>query len=224
MSTSIWRPPQWQSGTLYIITVPATTSAESKTYILTPLRVAHELVLRRTEHPVQSGAAITDHAYVMPAKLIMEIGVSDSMDTYASGMWGGSSSSTSVNAFDALRELVRQRVLITVQTRLQSYSNMIVESVAAEETNRTVASGRFHVVFGELFIASTQVVAAATARSDTLSEAGKGTITAKPTSLQVDKQFVNFLKSLTPSTAIGSGTATSNANCHLSVSQVKGGG
>ena len=189
-SSNIWRPPQWQSGTPYMITMPAKSGDEAQYYVLTPLRVAHELVLRRTEHPVQSGAAITDHAYVMPTKLMMEIGVSDSMDTYTSGMWGGSSTSTSVNAFDALCELARQRTLVIVQTRLRSYPNMIVESVSAEETSRTVTSGRFRVVFSEIFIASTQVAAAATARPDTNASSSKGTVTPAPLALQILLNYV----------------------------------
>ena len=227
-SSNIWRPPQWQSGTPYMITMPAKSGDEAQYYVLTPLRVAHELVLRRTEHPVQSGAAITDHAYVMPTKLMMEIGVSDSMDTYTSGMWGGSSTSTSVNAFDALCELARQRTLVIVQTRLRSYPNMIVESVSAEETSRTVASGRFHVVFSEIFIASTQVAAAATARPDTNAVSGKGIVTPAPLTLQTLLNYVpsayypaetgspssvavsgTGVLSFTPSTAIGAGTASS---------------
>ena len=230
-SSNIWRPPQWQSGTPYMITMPAKSGDEAQYYVLTPLRVAHELVLRRTEHPVQSGAAITDHAYVMPTKLMMEIGVSDSMDTYTSGMWGGSSTSTSVNAFDALCELARQRTLVIVQTRLRSYPNMIVESVSAEETSRTVASGRFHVVFSEIFIASTQVAAAATARPDTNASSSKGTVTSMPTLQQIQQMYgvlpngmvpyTGYVGSITPtpamnagvanngSTAIGAGTASS---------------
>ncbi len=216
-----WRPPQWSSP-VYLILVPTTGAS----YVLTPLRVAHELVLRRTEHPVQSGAAITDHAYVLPTKLMMEIGVSDVMDIPFPGMWGGSGGSTSVNAFDALCELARQRTLVIVQTRLRSYPNMIVESVSAEETSRTVASGRFHVVFSEIFIASTQ--AAATARPDTTNVFGKGTVTPAPLTLQTLLNYVpsayypaetgspssvvvsgTGVPSFTPSTAIGAGTASS---------------
>ena len=203
-----------------MITMPAKSGDEAQYYVLTPLRVAHELVLRRTEHPVQSGAAITDHAYVMPTKLMMEIGVSDSMDTYTSGMWGGSSTSTSVNAFDALCELARQRTLVIVQTRLRSYPNMIVESVSAEETSRTVASGRFHVVFSEIFIASTQVVAA-TARPDTSASSSKGTVTSMPTLQQIQQMYgvlpngmvpyTGYVGSITPTPAMNAGVANNGS-------------
>ena len=190
-TTKGWRPPQWSSSSAYVITTPITKDGGGNVYVLTPLRVGHELALRRTEHPVQSGAAITDHAYVLPTKVVMEVGVSDAMDTFRSGMWGGSSSSTSVNAFAALQELARKRVVVKLQTRLRSYNNMLVESVAAEETSRTIAAGRFHVVFSEIFVASTQVITATT-RLDANPASGKGVVTPSQPTLQT---LLNYMLS-----------------------------
>jgi hypothetical protein len=177
-------------------------------------------VIHHTEHPVQTGANITDHAFALAAKVIMEIGVSDVMDIPFPGMWGGSGNSTSVNAFNALRTLARSRTMVSLTTRLYSYTNMLVDLVGAEETNKTVASGVFRVAFTELFIANTQVITAP-ARPDVINSTTiSGIITpAVPTS-QVVQQFASFLKSLPPTTAIGAGTATSVANCHMSVGQI----
>lgn len=215
LSTQSWRPPQWSSP-VYLILVPTTSAS----YVLTPLRVTHEQAIHHTEHPVQTGANITDHAFALAAKVTMEIGVSDVMDIPFPGMWGGSGGSTSVNAFNALRTLARSRTMVSLVTRLYSYTNMLVDLVGAEETNKTVTSGAFRVIFTELFIANAQVIATP-ARPDVLSsDAISGILTpAVPTS-QVVQQFVSFLKSLPPTTAIGAGTATSVANCHMSVGQI----
>jgi len=226
-----WRPPQWANNKApYMITV-LTGPYVDDCYVLTPLRVSHELVLRRTEHPVQTGAAITDHAYVLPTKVLMEVGVSDAMDVFVAGMWGGSAASTSVNAFEALRNLAKTRALVSVATRLHAYTNMLVESVSAEETSKTIAAGRFQVIFSELFIAGTQVVAA-TARPDTSASSSKGTVTSMPTLQQIQQMYgvlpngmvpyTGYVGSITPtpamnagvanngSTAIGAGTASSS--------------
>lgn len=68
------------------------------------LRVEHSSQRRLTQHPVQTGANITDHSFQVPSKLTMEIGVSDSMDFYKLS-WSGNALSKSVNAYQKLREI-----------------------------------------------------------------------------------------------------------------------
>ena len=41
------------------------------------LRSTHTSRLKITDHPVQTGAALTDHSYLEPQELTMEIGMSD---------------------------------------------------------------------------------------------------------------------------------------------------
>ena len=213
-----WRPPQWADNKApYMITV-LTGPYVNDYYVLTPLRVSHELVLRRTEHPIQTGAAITDHAYVLPTKVLMEVGVSDAVDVFVAGMWGGSAASTSVNAFGALRSLVKTRALVSVTTRLHAYTNMLVESVSAEETSKTIAAGRFQVIFSELFIAGTQV---ATARPDTSASSSKGTVTSMPTLQQIQQMYgvlpngmvpyTGYVGSITPTPAMNAGVANNGS-------------
>lgn len=183
-----WRPPQWSSSPAYVITTPATTAAPSKMYVLTPLRVTHDQTIHRTEHPVQTGAAITDHAYAAPSKVHMELGVSDAMDLFSANMWGGSATSSSVNAFEALRNIARSRIVITLSTRLHVYTNMLVELVSAEETSKTIASGRFSISFSEIFIANTKVLSPSARPQDSVVFL-KGTTTPLPTEEQVKKMF-----------------------------------
>ncbi len=53
------------------------------------LAAEHRQELRVTEFPVQTGAAISDHAYILPAEISLDIAVSEAMQAYASS---GSSS------------------------------------------------------------------------------------------------------------------------------------
>lgn len=175
-----WRPPQWDQGpALTAITVPATSgpgTTNPGTDILgnalpsappfegTPeqvyvfdavLKVDHTRELRRTEHPIQTSAsspttAITDHAYRLPARVTLDIGMSDAMDSYSD--WS-SASTKSVSAFQTLTALQASRTLVILTTRLDTYKNMIIESILPTDSVKTRHGLRATVVFGEVFLA-----------------------------------------------------------------------
>jgi hypothetical protein len=97
--------------------------------------INHESNLAITQHPIQTGASISDHAYMEAQQLTFEIGMSDVMqDLPYSGVVSfnnGDSSSRSVNAYQTLRNLQADRVPIDVITRLGTYKNMLIESIVA---------------------------------------------------------------------------------------------
>jgi hypothetical protein len=175
-----FRPPQWTQPQLTSITanlpgLPATSvttssvdqfgnvisspSTSSQAATTTPttyffdaiLRVDHFQELRATDHPVQGGASITDHAYLMPARVSLEIGMSDAMDSYQSGQWTGSSSK-SINAYQTLLQLQALRIPVTVTTRLNTYSNMIIESIRSGDDARTLHGLKAHVQFRQIIV------------------------------------------------------------------------
>lgn len=154
--TGVWRPPQWNQPALTAITIPAqppdpTTGLvqPSSVYVFDAiLRAEHAQELRRTEYPVQTGANITFNAYKLPAKLTLEIGMSDAMDNYYPGSWTGNASK-SVAAYEALIALQTNRTLVTITTRLATYDNMVCESVQTSDTNATRYGLRAIAVFSE---------------------------------------------------------------------------
>ena len=173
-SSGPWRPSEWTLPALTSIRVPvqlpATASggvdafgnplagAGTQIYVFDAvLKAEHSRELRRTEHPIQTSstnpvASITDHAYLLPARVTLEIGMSDAMDSYSAGMWTGNASK-SVSAHQTLVSLQKQRTLFTLTTRLETYKNMIVESIRPSETARSRRGYRATVVFSETFLA-----------------------------------------------------------------------
>lgn len=144
-----YRPPQWgYEDQLFSI-----TDKDGNIYFFdAPLRLSHDTTLRITEHPVQSGVAITDHSYVLPARLSVEIGISDAMDSYMSGQWG---EAKSVNAYQTLLDLQQtNRMLLTIMTRLNTYDNMVIERIEAPDDFKTKYGLRALVTFREIIVAS----------------------------------------------------------------------
>lgn len=117
---------------------------------------AHSLSVAVTDHPVQSGAAVADHAYVEPETVTLEIGVSDAMTNAAA--IAGASESRSVSAFQKLREIALARRPVSLITRLGTYSNMLVSSVSAEESADTMAALRAEITLKALNLVQTAEV------------------------------------------------------------------
>lgn len=79
--------------------------------------------LEITQHPVQDGAAITDHAYMQPAKLNIHAQWQDTSDTPLDEL------------YTKLRDLQASKVPMDVVTGKRIYKNMLIKTLA-ETTNK----------------------------------------------------------------------------------------
>lgn len=140
-----------------------------KTYFETPkgnymfdayFNIEHESDLAITEHPVQTGANISDHAFMKPNILSFEIGMSDVMtDIFDSNYNSFSSEATrSITAYQILRQLQSDRIPINVITKLWTYKNMLIETISAIDSNTTAYGLRATVTLKEIFVASVTTV------------------------------------------------------------------
>lgn len=182
-SSGPWRPPEWNGPALTALTVPATEGSEASVYVFDAVfRAEHTRELRRTEHPIQSSAgsalaSITDHAILLPARVVLDIGMSDAMDSYLPGQWNDKVSK-SVSAFQTLVALQAARTLLTLTTRLDTYPNMVIESILPCDTEKTRHGLRATVVLSQVFLAD------ATAARSTISYGEPGAVSDRPQSTQ----------------------------------------
>ena len=113
-------------------------SGSSTTYFFDGvIRLDHNEEVVITDHPVQNGASISDHAYALPARVVLEIWFSDAMDSYKPGQYSGGKSK-SVTAYKTFKSIKDQRLPCTLATRLNQYTNMIIEDISVPDTNDTV--------------------------------------------------------------------------------------
>ena len=162
ISNRAFRPPQWsdQSQTIFARTIIKSVGVDYEiNYIFDAiLRQEHTHMMRITEHPVQTGANISDHAYQLPATLMLEIGMSDAMDTFFPGQFEGPYSK-SVNAYQTLKDLQAKRLPIEISTRLDTYKNMVVEEIRAQDDFKTMYGLSAVVTFKQIITAIIGVVA-----------------------------------------------------------------
>jgi hypothetical protein len=186
-----YRPSQWTGSPLTSITtstVDASGNQSSSVYVFDAiLRSDHHESVQPTMYPIQSGAAMTDHSFVMPSDLVLEIGESDVMDSFTSGQFS-SSPSKSVGAYETLQSIRTSRIPVTVTTRLKNYTNMLLVDMAAPDDVKTRFGLRVRVRFHEIFT-GTVAVAVNSARPSATAVTPGTTAATKPVSSTVTKDY-----------------------------------
>jgi hypothetical protein len=197
-NTPLNTPIQANSNGVGVISVSrSNTLTPPLTYVFDAvLALEHEQSLTKTRHPVQAGAAVSSHAYIEPASLVLYVLMSDVTPSYVAASqasapyiqaWSGSSSK-SVAAYQTMLRLQSQRVPLVVTTRLRTYYNMLVSCLTPREDVSTIKGARFRVQLEQVFIAGTQIAPISARPNDTAST-GLGSVGTQPPSNTVNSQF-----------------------------------
>lgn len=124
----------------------------------------HQDALEITEHPVEIGAPVSDHAYKRPSEVTMEIGFSgggsllDFADTSALGISLGTSPK---EIYQQILDLQASRVPFDVTTGKRQYSNMLIRAIDVT-TDRTSENVLMCVLtLREVIISQTQSISVA---------------------------------------------------------------
>jgi hypothetical protein len=130
-----------------------------------------------TRHPVELGALITDHSYVLPAELEVKCGFSDS----TAGAEGYIQAQ-----YQLLLDLKNKRVPFTVYTAKRRYKNMLVRGISTvtDQKNNSVLVAS--VDLQEIIIVKTQTTGGSSTNSAG-SEKGTGTETTTASSSSVSQ-------------------------------------
>lgn len=102
--------------------------------------------LRITDHPVETGCAISDHAFKMPVECVMRCGFSDS-----SGMYEGYSRMV----WQYFIELQNKREPFSVTTPKRTYQDMLVSFLNVSEDEETSHALRINIGLRQVIITST---------------------------------------------------------------------
>jgi len=110
-----------------------------------------------TENPVETGASLTDFAYVKPTKVVFQIKMSDVAQSIVPGQFGGTQF-RSIQAFQVLLTLQKARVPVQIMARIGGFQNMLVQSIAVPDDKTTVYGLLCTVTMQEVFVAQTSTV------------------------------------------------------------------
>jgi hypothetical protein len=102
------------------------------------------------EHPLESGAVVTDHMVIQPVEI--ELTLTLIPETYR-------------DVYKEIKDLYQQGTLLTVQTRADSYGNQVVEALPHEENPDIYDTVTVNLKLKEVRIVKAQVEATYEAQS-----------------------------------------------------------
>ncbi|HCR0321379.1 TPA: hypothetical protein OMS40_002522 [Klebsiella aerogenes] len=148
----------------------------------------HSDTLEITEHPVETGAPVSDHAYKRPSEVVMDVGFAgggsllDFIDTSSLGLTLGLSPK---ETYQQILDLQTSRIPFDVVTGKRLYSNMLIRAIEVT-TDRTSENVLMAVLtLREVIITQTQQIAVADKAdmkegANTSAVINSGTKAAKP--------------------------------------------
>lgn len=143
------------------------------------MRTEHSSRVKATQHPTQTGVTFTDHAFIEPSGLTIEIMMSDchgsaftpsgdfltdiqnavkiirpytnlaTLKTYAAKGEG-----RSATAWLLLKTMQLSRMPLVIETRLGTYKNMLIEELSAPDDLKTLHALRCTVKLKEVIVAN----------------------------------------------------------------------
>jgi hypothetical protein len=151
-NNNAYRPSQWDNKEL----VYAKTSVGGY-FFDAVLKIDHSSTIKITEHPVQNGANTSDHAFKLPDRVVLEIGMSDCMDTYVSGQFTDNKSK-SISAYQTLRVLQASFTPLELTTRLENYKNMLIENISTPDDFKTLTGLKCSITLKQLITAEVEIL------------------------------------------------------------------
>lgn len=173
-----------------VFTANATASAQPQGWNLNGiqfdswLRLNHNTSLTITQHPVETGAKITDHAYSNPKLFSFDIGMSDTINTsLVFGLFSNLfavGAGRSINAYNALVTLQQTRQLLTLTSKYGTYQNLLIESIDVTDDFSTKNASRPTINLIEIFLTDVQLTIAVSTNPSATSSTNRGTVSATP--------------------------------------------
>ena len=117
----------------------------------------HNPELEITEQPVELGAAITDHAYVKPTAFTIGVAIAD-RPLKANSTFGPYSNARSSSGYQQVLTLMNSRTLITVQTGLINYNNVLIKNITVIQDVNSQDVANLIISCRQIFIITTQTV------------------------------------------------------------------
>lgn len=192
IATGPFRPPQWNGLPSDLSQLVLVKTNIGGYFFDAILREEHKSTIKITSHPVQTGANITDHSYVEPAVVVLEIGMSDAMDSLVAGQFT-SRYTKSVSAFQALLDMQVSRIPVSVHTRVRTYNNMLIEDITTPDDSTTLAGLRCSVTLREIFLVEVTKTTVP-AREQTTEETGGGAVQVEEATPSVASKVEKAIK------------------------------
>jgi hypothetical protein len=153
-SNSTYSPSAWNTSQNLIYLQPVNSDNTLGNVYVFDCYFSGDIVseLHKTQHPVQTGANISDHAFLLPVTINFDIGMSDAGKSFNSS-WDGASTK-SVNALQTLRDWQKNRTFVNCVTKFGATEHLLVERVNPHLTVKTIYGLRASITLGQVYLVS----------------------------------------------------------------------
>ena len=117
----------------------------------------HSDDLEITDHPVEFGASITDHAFKRPAEIVIQMAFSNT-PSVISGQDKYIDPPDVKKIYEKLLNLQENRTLLHIETGKRSYDNMLIKGLVTTTDNKTENAMFITVSCRQIIIVNTQTV------------------------------------------------------------------
>lgn len=113
-----------------------------------------------TNHPVDTGADLSDHAIIQPTTVTCTFAWSDSSRAINSALDGSilQGLETTKDVYEKLLALMRARQPLRLSTGKRAYENVIITALKTTSSVETESSAIIEITFQEVFMAQAQTV------------------------------------------------------------------
>lgn len=174
------------------------------------LRLHHTNSLTYTQHPVESGANITDHSFVNPIRFSFDIGMTDCVKSLIPGQFPATPT-RAINAYNTLVQLQATRQFLTLDSKYGHYESILIESIDVSDDYQTSEALKATINLVQIIVADTQLIVL-TLNPNATNTTPRGQVSSQPipgsleaiqkdleelgTPAGFNKAAVNFLKKL----------------------------
>jgi len=123
--------------------------------------------LEITEHPIEQGASITDHAFKKPAEVVLNFGLSNSrsqdgllglVTIIPPSLLAGSGVEQVKKIYDQLLEMQSNRELLTINTGKRSYTNMLIKKLVTATNRQNENTLVVTATFKQVILVATRII------------------------------------------------------------------
>lgn len=142
------------------------------------LRLQHNTSLTITEHPVETGVAIADHAFSDFKRFSFDIGMSNVLQS----VFANTATANDDRSVQKYRDLVRlqnQKTFVELYSKYNTYSNILIQRVDVADDYTTKNAMKATIQLVQIIVASTSS-SQLSADPQTTNQTNRGQVSAQP--------------------------------------------
>ena len=127
----------------------------------------HKVSVDITDHPVEDGAAMSDHRVKRPIEFTLTAIVTNTPPALGAIFRYANVATRDVDTWEILNTIAQNKALLTVVTTLKTYENMVIKEMSAPRTAALGNSLEVTITFREAFVAESEEVVAPLEKENT---------------------------------------------------------